>query len=793
MPDISVIRAHGGTDEKLKALFKDGPKSGKNSQTLKPLYDRIQARINEGVTYNLKNYRLYYALDLAWNTPLRQTTQTLLWSLIDKKADDKQVVSALEEWGLTHMVKGDGTKKTIDLPVFFNIFIPLVRAYLTIRWARITNDRKNYPLFKYEPQHQTHDAKIQCEAITDRVQLISQQYDYFSVLKQAVFQMLHYGFCLQFPIESWHSEEQLLKDGGKEKAKCVKEGIRYNTPHPTRAFMDMAHRPSTINSDSGVRYLFYWTIRRWREVKANKDYWNLDKVSLGTTDWVSKYPAFFNTVGAQCAINIPCSGDVGVGILDREKEIGFYSNDLDDKGVMVNEYFEKLNPKKEKLFDYDYDVWMRFVVANDNTILYAEPLPYTPAVYYGYDSHENQSMNSSLSLEVLPTQDMVSNLLSQYILSAKQNLANLNLLDSDALDVGKEDKASFIKKLQNYGEKWYRELNFEWFSSRKARTNQADIRAAVQSFRFTPLPTDGIIAAVRQILDLLERTLVMSAQEVAASASHEQTAEEIKRTSASVSTRLEFTATPVDQGIYAWKKQLYDGLMAYGDNEFYAQLTHKVDDDKLKKLGFTVESKWDNKHRRMLVKAKKSAVMVESFASTRDGEDRINNSALADAMSKVLGFVIGNEQLMNAIGDEQAIDLVNEITEYLGLPEDFKLRDVAKGAPPKQQLVQLLQGLQDQILAKVGDGIKPVADAVVGVEHNLSAVAAQTQQNSEQLQQQAALTAKLAKLFELANAAPMMGAPGGPPPIDTGSVHPPDGSGAPLAPGMAAPAAMPPA
>lgn len=786
MIDLGIVKKHGGTVEALEKLFKDGKSSGKNNQTIKPVYDRIQSRINDGVQWCLKNWRLHYAADLAWNAPLRQTSQTLLLSLLDKKADDKQVQSALTDWGLTHMVKKDGEKKTIDLPVFFNIFIPLVRAYLTIRWAKITNDRKNYPFFKYDPQHQTKENKLKAEVVTDRVQIISQSYDYFSILKQAVFQCLHYGYCYQFPVESWHSEKQLAKADGKEKEVYTREGIRYHTPHPTRCFIDQAHRPSTINSDSGVRFIGYWTIKRWREIKAIDGYWNLDKVSLGVTDFVASNQLFFNTVGAQCAINIATSGGAQPGVLDREREVGFYSNELDDKGVLITEYFEKINPKKEKLFDYDFDIWMRYVVANDSTVIFAEPLPYTPAVYYGYDSNENQSLNSSLTMEILPSADMVSNLLSQYILSAKQNLANLNLLDSDALDIGKDDKAGFISKLQNYGEKWFRELNFEWFSSKRTRGNQADIKAAVQSFRFTPLSTDGIIAAVRQILDLLERTLVMSAQEVAASASHEQTAEEIRRTSGAVSTRLEFTATPIDQAIYAWKVMLYQGLMAYGEEDFYAQLTHKVDAKQLEKMGFTVEEGWDDKARRMLVKTKKTAVTIESFASTREGEDRVNTAALADSMSKVLGFVIGNPELMNAIGNSQAIDLVNEITEYLGLPEDFKLRDVAKGVPPQQVLVQMLTQLQQQILGKVAEGIQPIADSVVGVEQNLQAVAAQTQQNSEQLQQQSELTAKLAKLLELAHTAPPL-------PVDTGPVYPPNGPGAPIPPGMASPAGMPPA
>lgn len=774
MVDIDLIKKRGGDPDKLKSLLNDsGKNSGKNNPKLKALYDRLRSHISEGVSYNLKNYRLYYALDLAWNAPLRQPSFTLLQSVMDKKLDDKDVVSAVESWGLSHLIVNDGEKKTVNIPVFFSVFIPLVRAYVTIRWSKIFNDRKHYPLFKYEPLHLTLKDRVKSDVITDRVQKISQQYDYLSVLRQSIFQMLHYGYCLQFPIESWHSEEQTHENGSKEEDVCVREGIRYHMPHPTRTYWDMSSRMSTINSDTGMAYLGYWTIKKWRDIRCNKSWWNLDKVSLGSIDWASSnYNNFFATVGEACAMNrnIPVATSK-VGILDRESEIGFYTNDQDDLGVMYTEAFERLNPKEYGLFDYDHEIWMRFAVASDDTILFAEPLPYAPAVAYIYDSNENQSMNSSLSLEIMPSQDMIGNLLTQYILSVKQNLANLNLLDRDSFsDFTEDDRNALIGRLRNFGEKWLRSLNFEWFSSRRARMGQGDIGRAVQSFRFTPLPTDGLITALRQILDLLERTLVMSAQEVASAASHEQTAEEVRIIDVSKSTRLEFTATPVDQAIYAWKNQLYNGLMAYGEPEFYAEIPHKVSEDKLKELGFTVEEKWDDESRRSVVRVNdKTAISMESFASTRDAQDRINTAAIANAMGQILSSITSNPRLMEAIGDDQALELVNIINRYMGLPQDFKLKNVG-GMPPQQQLVQLAQAIQQDTLNKVGQSVAPLAEQVGVFGQNLQAVSQQTQVNSEQLAQQAQLTARLAQIVDsLAQPAPM--SPMAPPPLP---VQPPD-------------------
>lgn len=752
MVDIDLVRKAGGSQEKLKSLFSEGKKSGKNDPKLKDVYNRIRDHINTGVTYNLKHYKLYYALDLAWNTPLRQTSHTLLNSLVDRKLDDESVQSAVKDFGLSHLiVKGEDGKKTLNVPVFTDVLIPLVRAYLTIRWSRILNDRKAYPFLKFDPLHLTMENKIKSDIVSDRVQMISQQYDYQSVLRQCVFQMLHYGYCLAFPMESWHEEKQ-EKDGLKEPV-VVREGLRYHMPHPTRTYWDFGHRLSTINSDSGCSYMGYWTIKKWRDIDGNPDWWNKEKVSKGTTDWMGTHTGFFSTVGEACAMakGIPTQSS-RVGQLDRESEVGFYTDQEADMGVLYTESFEKLNPKKYNLFDYDHEIWMRFVVASDDTILFAEPLPYTPAVAYIYDSNENQYMNSSLSLEIMPSQDMVGNLLSQYILSVKQNLSNLNLLDSDAFaDFDEAKRNGLMDKLRNYGEKWYRSLNFEWFSGRKNKFAQGDISRAVQSFKFTPLPTEGLLSGLRTILDLLERSLVMSSQEVAAAASHEQTAEEIKVIDDSKSTRLEFTATAVDQAMYAWKKQLYGALMAFGEPEFYAQIPTKVSKEKLEKMGFTVEEEWNESSRHMLVKSKnKTAIAMESFASTRDQGDRINTQAVATAMTQVLSVFLGNERLLNSIGDDQALELINLINRYMGLPEDFQLRKLPGTMPPQEQLMQIAQAIQQDTLGKVQAMVEPVAQQVIGIGQNLQAVAAQTQANAEQIATVADITQRLSQILQIA-------------------------------------------
>lgn len=705
MIDLQILEEKGITVDALKALFT----TDKPSEKTKNLIDHIRGRIQTGINFNLTNYKVYYALDLAWDTPFRQVTPTLLTSMVNKDPSNESVYKVMQDFGLTSQIhlrdvedpKTGKKSKAIDVPAFFNVTVPLMRAYVTIRWAKIMNDRRLTPFFKYEPLKDTAKSRIKCEVITDRIQLMATDYGYYDVVREAVFHMLHYSFALQFPQEEWHEEKQLVRDAdGKAVEKVEKEGLRYHIPHPTRCFWDQAHRLSTFNSDTGCSHAGYWRVFRYRDI-LDSDWWNKDKITIGQKDWFQFSPTFFTSVYSACTMQFPqsyLSGQEG-GQLDRESVLAanVYTADIKDSAVTMTEYFEKLVPSEWGLGDYDYPVWFRFVVASDDTICYCAPIPYCPVVYYGYDAHEARAQNASLSLEVLPYQDQVSNLMTQLLISTKQNLANINFVDTDQVD------ESTIKELQGWGERMFRKLNFVKFSSKKWRAQQTRTTDAVQPLRFTQFNTREIIEAINVVLNILERVLVMSSQEVAQAASHEQTREEVRNIAGATSTRLAFTAAPVDQARDAMKRQLYAALMSYGNAEFYAQVSDEVQNDmskeELEKMGLTVEEKSKRVGGNALMKTTgkdKTAIRLASFASTRDGDDRRNNSEAANAMAQFIGAVLGNPLLANAIGAEQGIRLMNEVARMAGFPRDFKLRNVTpEGAP---------ETMEESEIAMQGDG-----------------------------------------------------------------------------------------
>lgn len=807
MVDLDVLKSKGVTSDRMKEIFTASAKltkgvKSKDQIAQERIKNRIRDRVWSGIQWNLSNYKYWHACDLAWDVPFRQTTYSLLKGLMDRKTPSKEILSALDNVDLSEMVTMfDKSGKVlsgrpdpqsiaevkIDAPTFFQIYLPLAKSYTTIRAAAIVNSYRQIPFFKYEAAKSTAINRTKSDIITDRIEMMSTQYGMYDVLKQAVLSMLHYSFALLFPVEEWHSEMQTLRvpvtDAkgnivpGKTELKdtTVKEGMRYNIPHPSRVFLDAAYRPSTINSDTGVRFGAYWSVVRIGEIMGNSKYWNNENVPDNGRDLKTDNPTFFNTVYSSCALRFGPKGTTDRN--DREVRLSFYTANEPDRAITLTEYFEKINPKHEGIGDYEGEVWFRYVVAGDDTVVYATPLPYNPMVYFGYDALETRAQNASMTLEILPFQDHISNLITQYLLTVKQNLSNITFFDTNQVD------KDVIEQIRNLGHKNYTANNYVPMDMRTNRIGQNNPAQAFQTMELTKTSTDDLVRGVHELLTILERVLVISPQELAQTASHELTAEEVKNMNAGKSTRYEFTAGSVDRAVYALKVQMYNALMAYGDEDIWARLPMPIDAESLTQLGFTVHQ--NDKHgKTSLVTGKKSAIFVESFAANRDGDLRVANTATAQTMTQVLQAVMSNPALFTELGAPQVINLINEISQIAGLPTDFKF--TSTGALEQQQQAQSQAGQQQQQAQQIQMMQQKLQQMAQQIEQQAAQQAAQAvgQQVAPELQKQAAELQQLAaEVQKIASQVPTQLPPQ---PNDPQNIpSPPPGSGAGQNPGMA--------
>lgn len=790
MVDARILKAHGCSADAWKKIFegKEFPhpprhnmpvtkKSAKRDK-IDELIERIWQRVKNGRDWNFGNFSTIHAMDLIWDAPFRQVSPTLIASICEKHgANTDEVKNALTGLGLNlDAVLWDTGQKdpktgqpimAVNVPSFFAITVPMVRALLTTRRSKIVNDRNREPFFEYKAATQSKKNRVRCEVITSRVQNIAKDYDYYGVMNQAVLQMFLYPTgCLAFTKEEWDYSEQLrTKEGGKEEKFREREGLRFHTPHPGRMFWDVAHPLRTFNTDTGCTFAGYWDVVRYGDILDNEGCYNTDKISIGDTGWFGTH-WFWRTVYSTCVPKIPVP-QYPAGMskqADREQWLAdnqHYNGDMREASVMRCEYREKLNPKLWGLGDYDHDIWCRFVTAGDGTIIYAAPLCYTPVAVFKDNGDDKRLGDATLALQLAPYQDMLSNLLSQLILSVKQNLANLTLVEKSVVT------EESLKKLINQGEAYYRAINYQRYDAKDlARLFGGAIPPAIISHRFPPQDINGIFMAMKTVIDMAERVLQFSAQEIAQAASHEQTKREVDVIHQTTNNIIEYTGTAVDAGLNAIARMTYEALMNHGDDEFYAQIPsdHELSEKQLTELGITQDEDGETKDKKIRVKAKKSAMELDSFATVPPATKRETNWEAAQALAQFWASTLADPEMKMALGPKQLVEIANKIAKLAGLKLDTELRDMTE-QNKKKAASDLLKETVDAVLGIVRTETKQ------GLEPIMSAL-------NDGAEVDKALTEKIAALYEVLGATATSNPPAGP-----------AGSGGP--PLMAEPAAVP--
>jgi hypothetical protein len=697
---ISDLKKAGVSSGAYKPLFTAD--ASKKPALIKKIESTLSSRIIDSRTLNLENYRTYWAIDLAHEVPFLQTTPTMVQNLLSRHMTAEQMLKELKAWGLSEddlflkvEVPNVGTKYVINPPVFYKILIPVVKAYHTIRTASLYAERDTSPLFKFVPLQQTDRNRVKCDIWSDIVETISTWYGYAAYMKQAIQQMLKYGVCLAFPLEEWHCEKQIV-DGRKV---VQKEGIRYAMPHPTRMAWDLSHPLPTINTDTGCEWALHWHVPRYGDILDNRNYWNRNCITHSSKNWFDPTIShnYFQEV-FPCQLRFPVTDTTS---LRREDKAAFYATGNRDHAVFLTTVFWKLIPKDWGLAEYSYPVWHRFDVANDDTVIWAAPCAYNPLWFMGFDFDSQAGQHSSLSLEAIPWQDHLGNLLSQMILTAKQNLVNIIYYDKNLVD------KSRIDEIKNLGEGRYRGFHFiDYDSLQLARGAGLDARNAFHQVNFQPRSVAELQQMISTALTLMERVLQFTAQETGAVAPHYQSRGEIDVLSGSASLRRNYTASGVDEGIDAWRSQIVTGAKAYLNNEITGQVSSDIRDyDKhVQELGFRIVGRGD---RTVLVSGKKASLPLETFTRSNIGPQAPNDPQAAQSITQALTVAFQNEAVFAAIGVPRIVKLLEQAVKLAGGPRDFDLTSAVEGSDQTnmpammQQLQPILQQLQQSMMETI--------------------------------------------------------------------------------------------
>jgi uncharacterized protein YukE len=613
------------------------------------------------------------------------------------------------------------------------------------------------PFFKYETRGTSMVDHLRADAFSQYAEIIVDSYNYRHIHDQCVHAMFASRTFL-FPAGAWDvatqtqvvpkgfsgSSQEIDVEGEPAKLRIgtvvEREGVIMSRPSSARCFYDTSHAPSTLNADIGCRYVGFFDVQRYGDVRRNPNYFNTDRISWNSSgrSVLDNNRAYFDLVFAGQPINFPnapvaaLTTDIAAANERTAQSFTYRSGSDDENAVFVTDIRVKVIPKEWGMGEYMHPVWLRLLVASDDTVVFAEWLPSLPAIYWGHGEDDTRLLNITMAHEIMPWQDQLSNIFSQLLLKMKHALLRIIIINTDIVP------KAIVTELRNKlnSPKYYIEPHLlEVSLNEVAKEHGLDIANAIRIIGAGEGTNaneseyiNNAFKAIIQILAIMERLLNMSPQEQGQPAPREITAEEVAAIESTTQATFNAISASIDKARAAWKRLIYESAMAYASNVVPLPIAQRFSRDTIAAAGFTVVE--DPAGEAVKSTARRGHTVLGTFSklahnyvfSSRDGGDRASNREAANVLQQFLiGLIpqIGPE----AIGKKRIFDIINEIFRLLS-SYDLKLEmnddetDSITSPEAQKQMASMqeqfaahLQKLQE-VLQEHENEISSVTDAV---------------------------------------------------------------------------------
>jgi len=732
MVDLDVLNSMGSSQARLKEIFTAqppdpslGPEEAAKAQEDLKLRNRLEEdiwqRFAQQINYSLRNYEMYSAVDLAWDAaPINKFTVPLLLyaqGRLDVGACAKVVggIPGHEQY-TTKDQKGSITK--INVPKFFEVNFNLIRSVITRRLAAQANKYLSlHPYYKYEPRSTSMVGKLRADVLSQVMDIMTDQFDLRHHDVQVLRDAMLYGHSVDFVRASWERYHQIIPDPDvnpefidKEKPplKTVieKEGVGWINPHPTRVFWDNNYPLSSINSDSGCEFIGFWDVTRYGDIAENPKYWNRKNISYSTAMFqlFATYAQYFTQY--LCTITPPCDLDsVDLSAQnDRKNQLALYAQTNYESSMLLGYYFKKIVPSDWGIGRYPYPVWLRMLVAGSQTVVHAEFLPSTPACYLGVNENDSRQLNISIAMELMPYQDQLSQLLSLLMLTIQSSNFRVLAINKDLADADSVAKFRLDAEAKN---KYPFAYVFEYS---QAKMEQAlpgfNIKSFIELIETSPGNAVTVIfQAIGQLVQLAERLMALSPNELGQPAPREISANESNLIAATTETIYGFISNANDEFRAAKKRILYESYMMCGSPEVRVPVINRYTKKTIEKAGFDVLDEdvesdvivEPDKAVYHTVTGTKSKLFYNYVYTSRDGAQRPVNTEAANVLVQLINL-LQNPMIAQAVGRERMYNIINEIFRLSGSGIDLKLEleenePNALGVDKQAQVEQVLSQL----------------------------------------------------------------------------------------------------
>lgn len=720
MTDLKVLAKYNCTNERLREVFTSSriseplPKDAtdeqkkarahqeKNHKIRRRFEEEIRSNMLEGIATNCRNARPCQAVDMAWDAaPIaRETVPLLLWAM--GKINVPQLWDTLcrdvgETTAATFFKKKPTSSEVLNpqIPRICDVKIDIVKSYVTRRLAALDALWANqYPLFSYDPRGAEAVAMLRADALTQRVDIMADGYNYRHLGTQTRRDMLLYGQSIVFPRSAWDRQiswrfkpTNTGEAGDEVESYITREGLDFVNPHPGRVAYDLSAPLANINTDTGPKWIFYWDIMRYRSLYDDTSkYFNIDQIwfSENWTQLTAMFPEFFGYYFDPCVLAWPdLNGTDPTLINDRAARTGVYAIEWKDKGVLVLPYFRKINPKVEGIGDYDAEVWVKLMVAGDNTVIAAEWLPSLPAAYGGINWNDSKIANQSMAMALLSYQDQASNIWSHAIQQLRVSFMMLILLDKDSLD---EDVLIKMKEEAMNG-KWWIDPHILTYSAKKLA--ELGIQDPAKSFQIVQAniqdTMQNAFTAMGQLLNTCDRLMILSPNELGQPNPREVAAREVQEIANSVAAISAFNNEGPREQVGAMKEMIYESLICCAQETVRLPVEGRYTKAVIKAAGFTVPDDIDKEVEDNQAVPVGTPVLgslknlrYDYIFTSRDGAERPQNIKGAQIIQQLLGSLAPIPGVLEALGKKGLYGWVNTVIRMSGAPMNDQLQ-VASG------------------------------------------------------------------------------------------------------------------
>jgi hypothetical protein len=722
MIDFEILKEFGTTDDRLREFFTAvAPTAAREAKMTKAEINAnrrdvaqrdkfqkwVQGVLYEHICTSLSNHQKYSAVDMAWDSMPINTAVVPLMQYAQGRIGNDRIGDVMKDVpNADQYLRKDGEGKVVgvDLPKFYEVNVNLLRSVITRRRAaQVQKYDRLFPYYKYEPRDQTQVGKLRADVVSQRMEIMADQFDYRHHGSQEILNMLLYSQCVSFPRAYWEREMQLEREPGpiktdekgniRKRSRIVREGIAWVAPHPSRVFYDNQYPITTLNSDIGCEYVGFWDVTRWGDIANNSDYFNRKKVSYtsGMCDLFTTYWSYFNQYFT--TITPPTMNQAGApentnetfsttAANDRKNRIGlFVGGSMEQVSTIFTHLWVKVRPQNWGWGRYPYPIWVHLKVAGDSTVVYAKIIPSSPASVSAYNQHDGRLMNISLAHELIPFQDQLTNLFSQLLETVKQDLFSVCILNTDVFPDTAEGKAAlkqFEEIMQNkakYCSMQMLEISFQKLAALGIKPDQA----------FTTVRTkpntaiEAIFKAITEVLNMADRLQVMSQQEVGQQMTHEVSATESNNISKSTDTVYDFISTGIDEGRAAKKRICYESLVACGSDDVELTVSNRYPPSIVSQTGFTATDDQLNEPVGFSrLTGNKSDLVHDYCFTSRDGGDRPAGQQAATVLVQMLQSIGQLEPqiqqaVVGAMGKAKVFEILNTIFHSIDAGVDLNL------------------------------------------------------------------------------------------------------------------------